>query len=166
MMHGYFSYQIFTIMVPGAYPIAEGRNVTFAEVDLRMMQTAYNELKPQRHAPLVVGHPEDDRPSHGYIDSLKLIDDKHLIGYGHEMSHGLHSGLREGLYRRYGAQFFAPDNPKNPVPGIWFLKHLGFIGPEPPVYRGELTTEVKFAESSPGMGRPTLSSRIAVKTIQ
>jgi hypothetical protein len=148
----YFDYLPLDILAPGTYQLSREQSVRFDESDLSRMAVAFNNLKPRRPAPLVIGHPEDDSPRYGIVDRLS-VENKSLVGIARELSASFLSTLKDGGYPRYAAQFYGPDNPDNPSPGNWILKHVGFRGPVPPVVRGFLTTDAEFMESLSGPGR-------------
>jgi hypothetical protein len=43
---------------------------------------------------------------------------------------------RAGRYKKVSASFYAPDAPTNPRPGVWSLRHVGFMGAQPPAVKG------------------------------
>ncbi len=139
------------LLTAGVYPLSKDLQISLDEFDLGRMASAFKDMKPPRPAPIVIGHPADDAPSYGIINNLVVIDGT-LIGYAEDLSDSFRRGMKEGLYPRYAAQFFGPDNPDNPVPGRFILKHVGFRGPVPPSVRGFLTTDAEFMESLSGPG--------------
>jgi hypothetical protein len=141
-----------TLLATGVYPLSKDEQVRFDESALGRIAGVFNDMKPARPAPVVIGHPIDDMPSYGTVNFLRVIDGS-LIGYTENLSENFRRGMDQGLYPRYAAQFFGPDNPDNPVPGTWFLKHVGFMGPVPPAVRGFLTTDAEFMETLQGPGR-------------
>lgn len=141
-----------TLLAAGVYPLSKNEQVRFDESALGRMAGVFNGMKPARPAPVVIGHPADDTPSYGTVNFLRVIDGS-LVGYTEDLSENFRSGMGDGLYPRYAARFFGPDNPDNPAPGIWFLKHVGFMGPVPPAVRGFLDTDAKFMETLQGAGR-------------
>lgn len=52
------------------------------------------------------------------------------------------------------AQFFAPDDPDNLAPGIWYLEYIGFLGSAPRPLRGVRSTDAEFAEALKSRGAP------------
>lgn len=53
--------------------------------------------------------------------------------------------------RRYGkvsSKFYSPDSPSNPVPGVWYLRHVGFLGAQPPGVKG--LDNPSFADTEDG----------------
>lgn len=139
------------ILAPGMYKTDSGNAVVLAKYDLRNMASAYNgNGTVKRPAKLVIGHPENDAPSWGEVAYLDFEENTgNLIARVDKykgMRDALRRALAEGSIGRHSAQFFAPDNPNNPVPNTWYLKHLGFAGPPPSAPTGTLTPDVEFAE--------------------
>jgi hypothetical protein len=151
-MSGYFDYFWFQILSPGVYRLSKDQMINFNVDDLTRMASAFNDLKPARPAPVVIGHPENDAPSYGTVAHLR-VQDNALVGWSDDLTDSYRRQVREGNYQRYGAQFFAPENPNNPVPGSWFLKHVGVRGMVPPIVRGYLTSDAEFAEQHSGAGK-------------
>lgn len=65
--------------------------------------------------------------------------------------------VRAGRYKKLSASLYAPDSPANPSPGAWYLRHVGFLGAQPPAIKGlapvnfaagdeEGTVTVEFSE--------------------
>jgi hypothetical protein len=60
--------------------------------------------------------------------------------------------VRSGNYKKISASFFSPYHGDNPAPGIWCLRHVGFLGAVPPAVKGmealafSETSAVDFAE--------------------
>jgi hypothetical protein len=44
--------------------------------------------------------------------------------------------VNAGRYGSISAAFYRPDSPNNPVPGVWYLRHVGFLGAQPPALKG------------------------------
>jgi hypothetical protein len=149
---GYLDLQWFQVLSPGVYPLSKDRQINFNSEDLGRMASAFNGLNPRRPAPVVIGHPENDAPAYGTVYFLKM-EDNELLGVSDDLSESYRQQMRAGNFQRYGAQFFAPDNPDNPAPGSWLLKHIGVKGVVPPIVRGYLTSDAEFAESLSGPGR-------------
>ncbi len=109
-----------------------GQSVTFSESDLASTAAAYN---PRKHiAPLVLGHPEIDAPAYGSVNSLSMLGSG-LYAFA-DVGPVLQNKVRSGEYLRVSASFYPPYSPHNPVPGIHYLKHVGFLGAVPPAVKG------------------------------
>lgn len=137
-MPWYSDYINITLLERGAYPLA-GQIVQMDADDFMRMADDYNKQKSRRDAPIVVGHPEGDAPIYGSVSHLQERDNK-LIATFTISSESFRQLWKQGAYGRHEPEFYAPDNPKNPKPGSWFLKHVGFIGPVPNM-RGVLKGE-------------------------
>lgn len=44
--------------------------------------------------------------------------------------------VRAGSYGTVSAKFYRPTDANNPVPGVWYLRHIGFLGAHPPGVKG------------------------------
>jgi hypothetical protein len=44
--------------------------------------------------------------------------------------------VRDGRFKKISSAFYAPSHPRNPVPGVYYLKHVGFLGAMPPAVKG------------------------------
>jgi len=138
----------FKLLSPGTYWADKNTPVVFERHDFYVMAKAYNgeDKKPKRPAPIIFGHQEGDAEAWGTVSFLEA--DKDLVAWVRfsDLRDSMRRAIRGGIVGRHAAQFYAPENPKNPVPNTWFLKHLGFTGPAPDVPTGTLTQDVEFAE--------------------
>ena len=41
-----------------------------------------------------------------------------------------------GAFKKISASFYSPSSPQNPVPGVYYLRHVGFLGAQPPAVKG------------------------------
>lgn len=44
--------------------------------------------------------------------------------------------VNAGRFKKISASFYTPDAPNNPVPGVYYLRHVGFLGAQPPAVKG------------------------------
>ncbi len=44
--------------------------------------------------------------------------------------------VKAGRFKSRSASFYHPDNPNNPKPGVYYLRHVGFLGAQPPAVKG------------------------------
>ncbi|STD22410.1 Uncharacterised protein [Enterobacter asburiae] len=49
-----------------------------------------------------------------------------------------------GRFKKVSASFYLPDSPNNPKPGTLYLRHVGFLGAQPPSIKG--LKQVSFGE--------------------
>lgn len=108
---------------------------------------AYN---PQTHeAPLVIGHPKTDDPAMGWVDHLELSDDGYLLAYPKQIDADFAESVNAGKHNKVSASFYLPDSQANPTPGKLYLRHVGFLGAQPPAVKG--LGAVQFAENEDGV---------------
>lgn len=135
------------IFKAGKHTAMSGQTLTFSESDLKASVAAYD---PEVYeAPLVVGHPKLDAPAYGWAKSIKFADDGKLIAEPHQVDPAFSEIVQAGRYKKISAAFFAPDAPNNPKPGVWYLKHIGFLGAQAPAVKG--LKSVQFAEDLEGV---------------
>ena len=118
---------------PGTFTSAEGREVSFTAADLAAVASGYD--KASDPAPLVVGHPSSDDPAYGWVDSLSFADG-FLTALPERVAPAFAEAVRQGSYAKVSAQFYPPEDPNNPKPGAWYLKHIGFLGAHPAAVKG------------------------------
>ena len=100
---------------------------------------------PAKHeAPLVLGHPADDRPAYGWVQSLAFSEGL-LKAAPRDVQPALKDHVDSGRYRKVSAGFYHPQAPGNPAPGVYYLRHVGFLGAQPPAVKG--LPPVQFADS-------------------
>ncbi|MGE4545833.1 MAG: hypothetical protein AB7D06_17210 [Pedobacter sp.] len=121
------------IFKPGKYMATNGQTYEFTEAMLQASAAAYD---PQLHeAPIVLGHPKHDDPAYGWISKLEFADGQ-LWGNPDQVDPGFAELHRGGRYKKRSASFYSPDDPRNPVPGVFYLRHLGVLGAQPPAVKG------------------------------
>lgn len=57
--------------------------------------------------------------------------------------------VASGAFKKISASFYAPDSPSNPVPGVYYLRHIGFLGAAAPAVKG--MRNPSFADSEEGV---------------
>jgi len=121
------------IFRPGKHTSSNGTTAEFSEADLKATMDAYDPAKHE--APIVVGHPKDNAPAFGWIEKLDYSDDG-LEAIPKDVDPGFAKLVQAGKYKKVSASFYTPDNPNNPVPGVYYLRHVGFLGAQPPAVKG------------------------------
>lgn len=105
----------------------------FTPADLQAIAAGY---APARHeAPLVVGHPHTDAPAWGWVKALRAVGDR-LIAIPDQVQAAFAEAVQSGAYKKVSAAFYAPGDAHNPTPGQWHLRHVGFLGAQPPAVKG------------------------------
>jgi hypothetical protein len=134
---------LLSIFKPGTHISASGVEMTFTDGDLAATAAAYDPAK--HNAPLVLGHPKDNAPAYGWTNSL-IFQDGYLQASPDAVSPEFSEWVNAGYYKKISAAFYAPTSPHNPVPGVFYLRHIGFLGAQPPAIKG--LPEPSFAASA------------------
>lgn len=121
------------IFKPGRHTARNGNVIDFTEAMLTAAAAAYDPAKHE--APLVVGHPASDAPAYGWTKSLAFSDGV-LAAEPHQVDAQFAEMVNKGHFKKLSASFFLPDAPENPVQGVYYLRHIGFLGAQPPAVKG------------------------------
>lgn len=133
------------IFKAGRHTAMSGAALEFSESDLAACAAAYDPAKHE--APIVVGHPKSDGPAYGWVKSLAFADG--LEAEPHQVNPEFAELVNGGAFKKVSASFYTPDSPQNPVPGVYYLRHVGFLGAQPPAVKGLRNPE--FAEGEEGV---------------
>lgn len=134
------------IFRPGRHTAMSGAVIEFTEPDLEAAASAYD---PATHeAPLVVGHPRHDAPAYGWVSNLAYADGSLQATPG-QVDESFSEMVRNGRFKKVSASFYTPDSPANPKPGAYYLRHVGFLGAQPPAVKG--LKQAEFADSPEGV---------------
>ncbi len=130
----------------GTHTPMSGAALAFSESDLVASAQAYDPAKHE--APLVVGHPRHDGPAYGWVKSLQFADGA-LDAQPDQVDPSFAELVAAGRFKKISASFYTPDSPQNPVPGVYYLRHVGFLGAQPPAVKGLRSPE--FGEAEEGV---------------
>jgi hypothetical protein len=134
------------IFKPGRQTAMSGAVLDFSESDLAASARAYD---PALHeAPIVIGHPKHDAPAYGWVRSLAAGSDG-LEATPQQVDAAFAELVAAGRYKKISASFYLPDAPNNPVPGVYYLRHVGFLGAQPPAVKG--LKQAAFADAEAGV---------------
>ena len=117
----------------GTHTDSHGATLSFSEGDLAAMAKAYDPALSE--APIVVGHPKADAPAYGWIRSLSAEGDR-LFAAPDQVDPSFAEMVRAGRFKKLSASLYSPASPANPRPGAWYLRHVGFLGAQPPAIKG------------------------------
>lgn len=133
---------------PGKHVDLNGKAVNITADHLRATASAY---KPELHdAPLVVGHPKIDAPAYGWVKAVQFNETtQRLEAIPHQVDAEFAELVNDGKYKKVSGSFYLPDSPGNPVPGVYYPKHIGFLGATPPAVKG--LKSVSFADEAEGI---------------
>lgn len=139
--------QAIHIFKAGKHTSAGGQTLDFTEDALRASAAAYD---PAIHeAPIVVGHPKDNAPAYGWVSSLQFNEETGLHAKPAQIDADFAELVAAGRFKKVSASFYTPDAAANPVPGTYYLRHVGFLGAQPPALKG--LKQVEFSDSDEGV---------------
>jgi len=137
------------IWSPGTFTSLSGDTFTFTAEDLAAIAEGYS---PSAFAaPLVKGHPATDDPAQGWVERLEW-DGEYLWAEAGRIDPVFAEEARAGRYAKVSPRFFLPDEPGNPTPGRYYLRHVGLLGAAAPANKG-----LPMAGFSEGQGTVTFA---------
>lgn len=141
------------IFKSGSHTAMSGQALEFSESDLQATVAAYDPAKHE--APLVVGHPQHDMPAYGWVAGLQFFETGSHPGLHatpKQVNPEFAEMVKQGAFKKISASFYAPNAPGNPVPGVYYLRHVGFLGAHAPAIKGLKTPELAhFSEDEEGV---------------
>lgn len=125
-----------------------GEALAFTDSDLKAAAAAYD---PALHeAPIVIGHPRHDAPAYGWIGALSYSETHMALeARPAQVAPELAQIVRKGRYKKVSASFYKPDAEANPRPGVYYLRHVGLLGAQPPAIKG--LRPIAFADDRAGV---------------
>lgn len=122
------------IFKPGRHVDDAGTAHTFSPVDVAGMASSYDPAL--REAPLCIGHPKDNLPAYGLVQSLAVNAAGNLAMNTHAVEPQFAEIVQAKRYAKRSASFYPPGHPNNPKPGAWYLRHVAFLGAQQPAIAG------------------------------
>ncbi len=102
---------------------------------MRDVVNAYNTAKHE--APVVIGHPKHTDPAYAWVKALSLNEAKGVLYADFsQVDPQFKQMLESGRFKKRSASFYPPNHSQNPTPGKWYLRHVGFLGAQPPAVKG------------------------------
>lgn len=123
----------FEIFRTGAHTPMNGAPIDFGDAELAAIAAAYDPTVSQ--APIVVGHPKLDAPAYGWVSGLEIRGDR-LAAVPEQIDPAFADLVRAGRFKTVSASFYRPGQAANPKPEGWYLRHVGFLGAQPPAVKG------------------------------
>lgn len=126
----------FEIFKTGIHTSDKGISKEYTLDDLNFIANSY---KPEEdEAPIVIGHPENNDPAFGWVNSLSVSEDGKLLADAPEDK--LHpdflNALKEGRYKKRSISL-TPEGK---------LRHIGFLGAAKPAVKG--LSDIQFSSPS------------------
>lgn len=148
----------FPIFRTGKHTATSGATLDFSDAQLRAAVAAYD---PKLHeAPITVGHPKDNLPAYGWIAGLHFNEGTGEIEADPaQVDADFADMVQAGRFKKRSASWYLPDAPNNPKPGTLYLRHLAFLGAQPPAVKG--LRDVSFSDAEQGVVEFGDSSRWA-----
>ena len=134
------------IFKSGTHTTMDGKRLSFSEADIQATKDAYDPAVVR--APLVVGHPKTDDPAYGWVSSLDFSSNV-LTAAPNQVEPEFAEMVNSGRFPKISASFFHPESPSNPKPGVWYLRHVGFLGAAAPAVKG--LKEASFSDGGEGV---------------
>lgn len=123
------------VFYAGTHTDVSGRKITFTSDDLAASSKAYDPALFA--APLVIGHPTMDAPAFGWVNKLPINEAGRMVSVDPTDVHPEFAALVvEKRFPRVSMSFFDPKHPSNPVPGVWYPRHIGYLGGAAPALSG------------------------------
>lgn len=134
------------IFASGTHTSSNGVTLNISNSDLDAIAQSYS---PQTfEAPAVVGHPRDNSPAYGWVESVRRQGGK-LLAKLAQVDPEFEESVKAGRFKKISASFYSPDSSANPKPGNYYLRHVGFLGGMAPAVKG--LKSVAFAEVEAGV---------------
>lgn len=130
----------------GTHTTSTGETLTFTPSMLADCARAYDPATSE--APLVIGHPKLDAPAYGWVSGLEFVDGS-LRATPDQVEPLFGELVKAGRFKKISSAFYQAHAANNPVPGVLYLRHVGFLGAAAPAVRG--LAPVSFAGGSDGV---------------
>lgn len=121
------------IFKPGKWTAMSGESIEFSAADLAAAAQAFDPTVAK--APIVIGHPATDDPAQGWVSAL-VANAQGLFAKPAQVNPAFADAVRSGSYGTVSAKFYRPTDANNPKPGVWYLRHVGFLGAAAPGVKG------------------------------
>lgn len=108
----------------GTHTSSEGFTREWTEEDLERIAQTYND-QSDHEAPVVLGHPRDNAPAYGWVESLSVKKGV-LLAKLANLSEDFVEWVKAGRYKKRSIALYADG----------LLRHVGFLGAMPPAVKG------------------------------
>ena len=124
----------FAIFKTGKHTDSSGNTKDWTEADLDKIIENYDINKHE--APIVIGHPKNNSPAFGWVEKLKRDGDI-LYALPKQLANEFVEMVNKGLFKKRSISLY-PDGT---------LRHVGFLGAQPPAVKGLPDVEFKEEEN-------------------
>lgn len=135
---------------PGTHIDTAGIKHVFTAAQCIELAETYN---PALHeAPIVIGHPKGDDPAMGWVGSMRFNEQAQRVEYVEkDLLPEFTEMLGKKMFKKRSLALYTPNDPVNPTPGKYHLRHVGYLGAMPPAIKG-LADRPAFNEASASPG--------------
>jgi hypothetical protein len=117
----------------GRHVDSAGRAREWTAADLQELADTYDPKLSE--APVCIGHPKGSAPAFGWIGQVST-DGRTLQATPSTLQPEFQDWLQRRLFRKVSVSMYGREHPSNPVPGKLYLRHVGFLGAQPPAVKG------------------------------
>lgn len=115
----------------GKYRSSAGRPVEITQRTITDLADSFERLGERNPVPLVIGHPKQNHPAYGWVESLQVAG-RTLIAKVKDVQEDLKKAVKDGRYRKVSVSFHGDHSPANPNKGGPYLRHVGILGAATP----------------------------------
>lgn len=119
---------------------SEGRT---RQINSDFLEDVARNYDPSIHeAPAVIGHPADNSPAYAWTNQLRVRDGILEVKFK-DVDPNFEQMVRDGKFKKRSASFYLDDKA---IPGSRapYLRHIGFLGAQPPAVKG--LKDIQFNE--------------------
>lgn len=120
----------------GKWTDSSGNTKEWSDEDLDKIADTYNKSVEtgEREAPVVVGHPKDNSPAYGWVESARRMGDRLMLKLK-DVQDGFVEALKQRAFKKRSISLFPDMN----------IRHIGFLGGAQPAVPG--LADVQFEEN-------------------
>ena len=122
----------------GTYTPNSGEPMKFSPAEVEAIAASYDPSVSE--APIVVGHPKDNSPAYGWVESLKAQGGR-LLAKFKQVDQGFREAVNASRFKHRSISLR-----KNPDGRGYYLRHVGFLGAAPPAVKGMRPVPANFEE--------------------
>jgi hypothetical protein len=153
-----FGGQWVEVIGPGRHTDTKG---VVHEIDAAYLEQIVANFDASLHEPpAVIGHPSDDAPAYGWVSALRLSPAGVLEAQFSDTDATFEEMVRAGKFKKRSAALYL-DPKKAPAGRVPALRHVGFLGAQPPAVKGlknihfsegeAVTFDINFSEGESSM---------------
>ena len=87
-------------------------------------------------------------PAYGWVKALQFSEGG-IDATPAQVNNDFADMVAAGAFKKISASFYSPNAPSNPVPGVYYLRHVGFLGAQAPAIKGMRSPS--FGDSDEGV---------------